>query len=397
MYNVCELENMFKELDYDTYIATTKENIQYLSGFSPVCKVLRPYTSDVFIIVHRSVPNKIHIVHSKGEIDQVLDSYSDVGFVNTYGEFYREDENKYRKTIDDVKLEEFSSEENNYPNAIEGLKNILEKLHSKKILIDEEGLTHAKYKIIAEKLNVYEMKDASYYLKKVRSIKTDVEIKLLQKSSNILEQAILDVTELKLPTNEEEIVKTFNTSIAKNGGISNLPMIKIGEHSVGGQRQPKENIIFNEHNFVWFDCDISYKGYWADVARILTTNKNAYVNKEYYSILLNAQKKAIDFIKPGMKAKDVYKFVMNYVRKNGIPHYKRQHVGHGIGLEPYELPVLSPYNEETIEENMVLCIETPYYEYGVGAIHVEDLVLIQKNKNIVLNKTNGNIIEKDDD
>lgn len=34
MYNVCELENMFKELDYDTYIATTKENIQYLSGFS---------------------------------------------------------------------------------------------------------------------------------------------------------------------------------------------------------------------------------------------------------------------------------------------------------------------------------------------------------------------------
>lgn len=112
----------------------------------------------------------------------MLDSYSDVGFVNTYGEFYREDENKYRKTIDDVKLEEFSSEENNYPNAIEGLKNILEKLHSKKILIDEEGLTHAKYKIIAEKLNVYEMKDASYYLKKVRSIKTDDEIKLLQRA-----------------------------------------------------------------------------------------------------------------------------------------------------------------------------------------------------------------------
>lgn len=397
MYNIKGLKNMFEELNYDTYIATTKENIQYLSGFSPVCKVLRPYTSDVFVIVNKNAPDKIHIVHSKGEIDQVLDSYSDVGLVNTYGDFYREDENKCEKSAEDIKLEELSIESNNYPNAIDGLQDILEKLNSKKILIDEEGLNHSKYKIIAEQLSSYEIKDASYYLKKVRSIKTDYEIKMLQKSSNVLEQAILDVADLNLPTNEDKIVKTFNTSIAKNGGISNLPMIKVGKFSVGGQRKPNKNNTFHENDFVWFDCDISYKGYWSDVARILTINKDTYINKKYYSILLNAQKKAIDFIKPGMKAKEVYKFVMDHVRKNGIPHYKRQHVGHGIGLEPYELPVLSPDNEEVIEENMVLCIETPYYEYGVGAIHVEDLVLIQKNKNVVLNKTSGDIIEKDAD
>ncbi|KKI62990.1 M24 family metallopeptidase [Staphylococcus cohnii] len=397
MYNINGLKNMFEELNYDTYIATTKENIQYLSGFSPVCKVLRPYTSDVFVIVNKNAPDKIHIVHSKGEIDQVLDSYSDVGLVNTYGDFYREDENKCEKSVEDIKLEELSIESNNYSNAIDGLQDILEKLNSKKILIDEEGLNHSKYKVIAEQLSSYEIKDASYYLKKVRSIKTDYEIKMLQKSSNVLEQAILDVADLNLPTNEDKIVKTFNTSIAKNGGISNLPMIKVGKSSVGGQRKPNKNNTFHENDFVWFDCDISYKGYWSDVARILTINKDTYINKKYYSILLNAQKKAIDFIKPGMKAKEVYKFVMDHVRKNGIPHYKRQHVGHGIGLEPYELPVLSPDNEEVIEENMVLCIETPYYEYGVGAIHVEDLVVIQKNKNVVLNKTSGDIIEKDAD
>ncbi|MGK8526630.1 M24 family metallopeptidase [Staphylococcus epidermidis] len=397
MYNIKGLKNMFEKLNYDTYIATTKENVQYLSGFSPVCKVLRPYTSDVFVIVNKSAPDKIHIVHSKGEIDQVLDSYSDVGLVNTYGDFYREDENKCEKSAEDIKLEELSIESNNYPNAIDGLQDILEKLNSKKILIDEEGLNHSKYKMIVEQLISYEIKDASYYLKRVRSIKTDYEIKMLQKSSNVLEQAILDVADLNLPTSEEKIVKTFNTSIAKNGGISNLPMIKVGKSSVGGQRKPNKNNKFHENDFVWFDCDISYKGYWSDVARILTINKDTYINKKYYSILLNAQKEAIDFIKPGMKAKEVYKFVMDHVRKNGIPHYKRQHVGHGIGLEPYELPVLSPDNEEVIEENMVLCIETPYYEYGVGAIHVEDLVLIQKNKNVVLNKTSGDIIEKDAD
>ena len=385
---------MFKELDYDTYIATTKENVQYLSGFLPVCKVLRPYTSDVFVVVNKKKPDEIHIVHSKGEIDQILDSYSNVGIVNTYGDFYREDENKYQMSKEDIKLKNLSRAKNNYSNSLDGLIDILEKLNSKKVLIDEEGLTHSRYKNIVEKLALYDLKDASYYLRKVRSIKTDYEIKMLQKSSNILEQAILDISVLNTSINEEDIVRIFNTSIAKNGGIPNLPMIKIGEHSVGGQRKPNKNNIFTEKNFIWFDCDISYKGYWSDVARILTFNKDSYSNKKYYNILLKAQKKAIDFIKPGMRAKDVYNFVMNYVRKNGIPHYKRQHVGHGIGLEPYELPVLSPDNEETIEENMVLCIETPYYEYGVGAIHVEDLVLIKNDENIVLNKTNGNIIEK---
>nr|WP_157821113.1 M24 family metallopeptidase [Macrococcus caseolyticus] len=47
---------------------------------------------------------------------------------------------------------------------------------------------------------------------------------------------------------------------------------------------------------------------------------------------------------------------MNEVKNNGIPHYKRNHVGHGIGLKPYELPVLSENNIELIEDGMVLCI-----------------------------------------
>ncbi|HHU6750778.1 TPA: hypothetical protein ACUI23_001474 [Staphylococcus pseudintermedius] len=123
---------MFEELNYDTYIATTKENIQYLSGFSSVCKVLRPYTSDVFVIVNKNAPDKMHIVHSKGEINQLLDSYSDVGLVNTYGDFYRENENKCGKSAEDIKLEELPIELNNDLNAIDRLQDILEKLNSKK-------------------------------------------------------------------------------------------------------------------------------------------------------------------------------------------------------------------------------------------------------------------------
>lgn len=62
---------------------------------------------------------------------------------------------------------------------------------------------------------------------------------------------------------------------------------------------------------------------------------------------------------------NVFDLTMNAVYKSGFTEYRRHHVGHGIGLEPYELPILAPNNEDVIEEGMVLSVETPYYEFGL--------------------------------
>lgn len=59
-------------------------------------------------------------------------------------------------------------------------------------------------------------------------------------------------------------------------GVPVLPMIKIGRQSVGGQRQPNNSVEFPEESFIWFDCDISYKGYWSDVARIIISKHSQY-------------------------------------------------------------------------------------------------------------------------
>ncbi len=52
----------------------------------------------------------------------------------------------------------------------------------------------------------------------------------------------------------------------------------------------------------------------------------------------------------------------------GIPQYKRHHVGHGIGLEIYEPPMLVPHSDFELQPGMVLCVETPYYELEWGGL-----------------------------
>jgi Xaa-Pro dipeptidase len=79
---------------------------------------------------------------------------------------------------------------------------------------------------------------------------------------------------------------------------------------------------------------------------------------------------------PGAAASYVFSEAVDRVRAEGIPHYRRHHVGHGIGLETYEPPILSPNTEIPLEAGMVFEVETPYYELGFGGTFIEDTVVV---------------------
>jgi Xaa-Pro aminopeptidase len=72
----------------------------------------------------------------------------------------------------------------------------------------------------------------------------------------------------------------------------------------------------------------------------------------------------------------IFEIGMKVIREHGLPHYQRNHVGHGIGLEPYDPPTINAAGQTVLEPGMVFCVETPYYEHGWGGIQVEDAVEI---------------------
>ena len=98
----------------------------------------------------------------------------------------------------------------------------------------------------------------------------------------------------------------------------------------------------------------------------------------YYNAVLKGQDLALSLIKPGKIASEIFHETMAEVRETGIPHYGRQHVGHGIGLGlgGYDRPTISPGDATPLEANMVLCVETPYYELGWGSVQVEDMIVV---------------------
>ncbi len=85
---------------------------------------------------------------------------------------------------------------------------------------------------------------------------------------------------------------------------------------------------------------------------------------------------------PGVTAGDLFKLAVEGVRKAGFETYQRSHCGHGLGIGAHEFPTLNSANQDVeIEEGMVLCVETPYYELGWGGMMVEDIIVIREDGN----------------
>jgi Xaa-Pro aminopeptidase len=92
--------------------------------------------------------------------------------------------------------------------------------------------------------------------------------------------------------------------------------------------------------------------------------------------MLAGQDAAIACLRPGVIAADAFAAATAAIRDAGLADYHRHHVGHGIGLEVYDIPLLAPRDETPLEEGMVLCVETPYYELGYGGLQPEDAVVV---------------------
>ncbi len=73
--------------------------------------------------------------------------------------------------------------------------------------------------------------------------------------------------------------------------------------------------------------------------------------------------------------------------QRAFPGYQRGHFGHSVGASvgSEEWPFISAGSDIVIEPGMVLAFETPFYGNGVGALMIEDQMLVTETGVEVMN------------
>jgi Xaa-Pro dipeptidase len=140
---------------------------------------------------------------------------------------------------------------------------------------------------------------------------------------------------------------------------------------------PKDRAVGSGELLV-IDGGLILAGYASDTARIIAIGAPSDLHASVYRTVIDAKTHALSELRAGVPASAIYRAVRQVFDDANLPVHIDM-VGHGIGLDVHEPPMLSPINDEPLEENMVINIE-PWVTLpdDQGVLVIEDTFLVTK-------------------
>jgi Xaa-Pro aminopeptidase len=256
-------------------------------------------------------------------------------------------------------------------------------------VLRERGLTSARLGIetnfltsaYADELRSL-LPDAIYvrcqsFMAQLRSVKTEFELSLLANAASATDRAIRRTFEsVRVGQTERAIAVRLQTALLEEGADTvSFVVLAAGRNSVqthpvpGGYRVQSGDVLRTDFggNFTG--------GYHSDIARTMVIGKASAEQERAYHALWDVHQQLIVLFRPGTRVCDIYERARALNLAAGLS-FNRPHVGHSLGIELHEPPMITPYSTETLEPNMVFAIEPNHLVPGVEKYHLEDLVLV---------------------
>ena len=224
-------------------------------------------------------------------------------------------------------------------------------------------------------------------------IKSKEEIEKLKKASLLADECFEYICgEIKIGMSEKEISTLMDKYMLSHGatGLAFETIVGSGVHSAQIHSVPTDRKIeYGDIILLDFGCIV--EEYCSDISRTIFVGEVKPEYKEIYDIVLKAQLAGIEKITSGITAKEADFVCRNIINEAG---YDFNHaLGHGVGKEVHESPVISLKKEDVVmKNNMVFTIEPGIYLEEKFGVRIEDTVLLDEGKVIPLNKASKEII-----
>lgn len=126
------------------------------------------------------------------------------------------------------------------------------------------------------------------------------------------------------------------------------------------------------------DMGGNFYGYMGDMSRVFSIGKLPEKAYAAHQTCLEIQEAVAAMAKPGAVCETLYEKAIDIVTKAGFADYfmgteqKAKFIGHGIGLEINEMPVLAPRMKQELEPGMVFALEPKIVLPGIGPVGIEN-------------------------
>ncbi|HWR09481.1 Xaa-Pro peptidase family protein [Sporomusa sp.] len=230
--------------------------------------------------------------------------------------------------------------------------------------------------------------NGSVIVDQIRMCKDQQEQGLMRQASQINDQAMAQLLQL-IPGgySEQQLAQRLVTIYDElgAGGCSFAPIIAYGANATDPHHEPDGSILQAGESVI-IDIGCKKSDYCADMTRTVFYKYVPARAGKIYDVVLEANKRAIDAIKPGVRFCDIDAAARTPIEAAGYGKYFTHRTGHSIGLEVHEPGDVSAANVNRAQPGMTFSIEPGIYLPGVAGVRVEDLVLVTEAGCEVLNK-----------
>ncbi|MBX7046361.1 MAG: Xaa-Pro peptidase family protein [Ignavibacteria bacterium] len=346
MNRIEAVKSNFKKLGVDSFLVENLSNIRYLSGFSGSAgALLLTKDKDYFISDFR---------------------YKSQSAVEVYKNF-----------------NVIIYKQNSY-----GYISDLAKKHGlKKIGFESNFLTFNDAENLKKEFAPVKFVGVNALIEKYTSQKNEREIELTKQAVAITDKVFSEMLGIIKPGLTEKEVSAEITYRQKKYGASGDsfdPIVASGERSAFPHARPTDRKI-GKNELLTLDFGCIVEGMKSDMTRTIAIGKLPSECKKIYDIVLEAQKRAVDAVRAGIKVKKLDSYARGYIKEKGYGNNFGHGLGHGLGYDIHEGPSINPRTDYTLQVNNIVTIEPGIYVEGLGGVRIEDDVVVKEKGCEILN------------
>ena len=140
--------------------------------------------------------------------------------------------------------------------------------------------------------------------------------------------------------------------------------------------------LLREGTTVMADMSGNYTAYQTDMTRVFSIGKLPDRAYRVHRVALEIQARMERTAKPGVSCAELYRDALAMAGQEGLEdcfmgtRFQAKFVGHGVGLEINELPVLTTRSKDILQPGMTFAFEPKFVLAGIGAVGIENTFLV---------------------
>jgi Xaa-Pro aminopeptidase len=264
------------------------------------------------------------------------------------------------------------------------------KKYGRNIGINKSVMSLSEFKSLRKAIGKRHFVDIATLLVSARKHKHPKEVATLRRACAAADSIFRALIKDFRFRTERDVAEFLRTEAERMGHtLSFEPIVASGTCSSMPHYRGRE--VKLRKGFCVIDFGVDVDGYKSDITRTIYLGTASKQEKESYAMLQKVQSDCIALIRPGMKAAALATFVNEQFSTQG--QQLIHGLGHGIGVEIHELPSIVAGSRDIITDGDVFTIEPGIYYPGKFGIRIEDDILIQGDRVIVLTKSARYLIE----